>query len=396
MSRRIKGTGSLYWDKSRERWIYKCRYRDNKGVLHTMQTSDISKKNIRNKMEKVQLQLNIIERGIPQYNFKEWTNKWLDITIKNTVKHSTYNWYRNMITYMVNEIPEIELKKITPIQIQEILNELYKNGGEKKQGLAGSTVNSIRRTLYQCLEEAVNNNLIPKNPTRNTKPIKYIKKEMVVMNEEQIKHFLAVAKKGNYIYNNVSNKNLLNYTNGTRYYVKQFYILINLALATGMRISEIRKLQWDDINLKEAYIYVRRTLKTDNSRRKIKIDIHLLKLLKEFRVTQILYSKELLNFKNYKNTVFTNTRGNPICIDNFRKRYFNKLVEESNAPEGFTIHCMRHTHATLLLKNGINIKVISARLGHKSIEFTLSTYAHVLDEMEETAPLAWEKIMAWN
>ena len=57
---------------------------------------------------------------------------------------------------------------------------------------------------------------------------------------------------------------------------------------------------------------------------------------------------------------------------------------------------MRHTHATLLLKNGINIKVISARLGHKSIEFTLSTYAHVLDEMEETAPLAWEKIMAWN
>ena len=216
------------------------------------------------------------------------------------------------------------------------------------------------------------------------------------MNEKQIKHFLAVAKKGDYIYNNVSNKNLLNYTNGTRYYVKQFYILINLALATGMRISEIRKLQWDDINIKESYIYVRRTLKTENSKRKIKIDSNLLQLLKEFRVTQILYSKELLNFKNYKNNVFTNTRGNPICIDNFRKRYFNKLVEESNAPKGFTIHCMRHTHATLLLKNGINIKVISARLGHKSIEFTLSTYAHVLDEMEETAPLAWEKIMAWN
>lgn len=396
MSRRIKGTGSLYWDKSRERWIYKCRYRDNKGVLHTMQASDISKKNIRSKMEKVQLQLNIIEKGIPQYNFKEWTDKWLGITVKNTVKPSTYNWYRNMITYMVNEIPKIELKKITPIQIQEILNDLYKKGGVKKQGLAGSTVNSIRRTLYQCLEEAMNNNLIPKNPTRNTKPIKYVKKEMVVMNEKQIKHFLAVAKKGDYIYNNVSNKNLLNYTNGTRYYVKQFYILINLALATGMRISEIRKLQWDDINLRESYIYVRRTLKTENSKRKIKIDSNLLQLLKEFRVTQILYSKELLNFKNYKNTVFTNTRGNPICIDNFRKRYFNKLVEEANAPEGFTIHCMRHTHATLLLKNGINIKVISARLGHKSIEFTLSTYAHVLDEMEETAPLAWEKIMAWN
>lgn len=44
MSRRIKGTGSLYWDKSRERWIYKCRYRDNKGMMHTMQASDISKK----------------------------------------------------------------------------------------------------------------------------------------------------------------------------------------------------------------------------------------------------------------------------------------------------------------------------------------------------------------
>ena len=111
MSRRIKGTGSLYWDKSRERWIYKCRYRDNKGVQHTMQASDISKKNIRSKMEKVQEQLNIIEKGIPKYNFKEWASTWLNITVKNTVKNSTYKWYRNMINYMINEIPQIELKK---------------------------------------------------------------------------------------------------------------------------------------------------------------------------------------------------------------------------------------------------------------------------------------------
>lgn len=54
---------------------------------------------------------------------------------------------------------------------------------------------------------------------------------------------------------------------------------------------------------------------------------------------------------------------------------------------------MRHTHATLLLENGVNIKVISKRLGHLTVEFTLKTYAHVIESMEESAASKWEEIM---
>ena len=55
---------------------------------------------------------------------------------------------------------------------------------------------------------------------------------------------------------------------------------------------------------------------------------------------------------------------------------------------------MRHTHATLLLKHGVNIKVISERLGHSSVTVTLNIYAHVLESMEETAPSTWAQIMS--
>ena len=52
---------------------------------------------------------------------------------------------------------------------------------------------------------------------------------------------------------------------------------------------------------------------------------------------------------------------------------------------GFTFHDLRHTHATLLLKQGVNIKVISERLGHSKIQLTLDVYSHVLPDMQETA-----------
>lgn len=69
------------------------------------------------------------------------------------------------------------------------------------------------------------------------------------------------------------------------------------------------------------------------------------------------------------------------------------MLAEAGIDNGFTIHCMRHTHATLLLKNGVNAKVVSQRLGHSSVNVTLNIYAHVLDDMEIEAPKTWAKIL---
>lgn len=70
-----------------------------------------------------------------------------------------------------------------------------------------------------------------------------------------------------------------------------------------------------------------------------------------------------------------------------------KAVAAAGVQPDFTIHCMRHTHATLLLKNGVNPKVVSERLGHSSVIVTLNIYAHVLEEMEIEAPNVWGSII---
>lgn len=98
-------------------------------------------------------------------------------------------------------------------------------------------------------------------------------------------------------------------------------------------------------------------------------------------------------YRNKFGLVFTNIFGNPINLTNFRKRYFNKMLEAARIKKGFTIHSMRHTHATLLLKKGVNIKVVSERLGHSSATVTMNIYAHVLESMEQTAPSVWALIL---
>ena len=134
--------------------------------------------------------------------------------------------------------------------------------------------------------------------------------------------------------------------------------------------------------------------KTYHSTRTIGIDKAVLDELREFKDYQNQYA-ELLGdrFLNEHNLIFTNTFGKPVSYTNFRKRCFLKMIAAAGISSRFTIHCMRHTHATLLLKAGVNISVVSKRLGHSSTTVTLNIYAHVLEEMEKTAADAWGKLL---
>ena len=116
--------------------------------------------------------------------------------------------------------------------------------------------------------------------------------------------------------------------------------------------------------------------------------------MKEFKAYQQNYADMLGDkFINEHNLCFTNIWGKPFSVSNFRRRYFVKMLQAAGIDSNFTIHSMRHTHATLLLKNNINAKVVSERLGHSSVNVTLNIYAHVLESMEQTAPNMWGQIL---
>ena len=394
MSRRIKGTGTLYWDNNRKKWIFRVTYKTLNGAKRTKWLSAETKSKLKKSMEDLRKSMQEKTFAGSQILLKDWIREWLNSIIKDTVKNSTAGWYEDMTNHVKESLGPSPIDTITPVILQREFQRLLKEGGKEKQGLSAVTVNSVRTVLREAFGAAVENEIIKKNPVKSTKPIRYDKKEIVIMDEAQVKKFLDTVRKGKYIYEGIKNKNYLNEDKGTEYYKTQFFVLVSLDLATGMRISEIKALNWDDINLVKKYLWVKNQLKTKNSRRKIYLNNEIIKELQAFKLKQLIYSRSLGDqFQNTKNRVFTNTIGGEISVSNFRKRYFNKMLKAAGAPEGFTIHSMRHTHATLLLKNGVNIKVISERLGHASIEFTLATYAHVLDSMQSEAANTWNKII---
>jgi integrase len=68
------------------------------------------------------------------------------------------------------------------------------------------------------------------------------------------------------------------------------------------------------------------------------------------------------------------------------------MLGQAELESNFSFHDLRHTHATLLLRKGVNIKVISERLGHSTVTMTLDTYSHLMPDMQETAVKALEGI----
>jgi integrase len=91
---------------------------------------------------------------------------------------------------------------------------------------------------------------------------------------------------------------------------------------------------------------------------------------------------------------FTGAAGQPLVHESITDR-FDRLVRRAGVKR-ISFHGMRHTHATLLLLAGVNIKAVSVRLGHSSIQITLDTYAHVLPEMEQQAAEAIGAALAWS
>jgi integrase len=173
--------------------------------------------------------------------------------------------------------------------------------------------------------------------------------------------------------------------------------VILLAVTTGMRRGEILGLRWQDTDLDRATVAVRQTLvsvgyttyfappKTARSRRLIHLDPVTVECLRAVRAQQ---SRERLAFgPDYDGSglVFSREDGTPHHPDRVSK-VFEHLVVSSGLPR-IRFHDLRHTHATLGLAAGVHPKIMSERLGHASIAFTLEVYSHAVPGLQEEAAL---------
>lgn len=305
---------------------------------------------------------------------KEFINKWFYEYKINTLSVNTIANYRSRIdTHIIPKLGSYRLDKITNVIVQDFYNSLI-NEGQKP-----SSAKKILETLGNCLKYAQKNKLIYSLPT-DIERVAIEKPKIEFWSKSEVDFFLNEIK-DDYL-----------------------YTPIFIELLTGLRLGELCGLRWSDINLEYRYLGVRHQvindkinksllftdkLKTPTSYRKITLPKILINYLKTIEGNSldtdfIILSREgtMCNPKNLS-TNFSNTISKyKLPLEDYKKSNPQKDSTNYMQLKQITFHALRHTHATLLIFNGENIKVVSERLGHKSITETLDTYTHVMDDMK--------------
>jgi integrase len=273
------------------------------------------------------------------------------------------------------KLGHLKLQKLSSIHLQHFINDLV-----KESSYSPNTIHLIFRIISSSLKKAEILNLIKVNPSSSLTLPKVISREMNVWTLEEVNKFIFGAKR-----------------------IKRLtrcHIGFLLALLTGMRQGEILGLRWKDIDFDNQVIYIRQTLTQDakikngaknhSSIRSIHVSE---KLLCELHLHRNIIDNEKIVSNVYvdNDLVLCTQNGNPIIPRNFRKEFY-KLSDKLHLPK-IRFHDLRHTHATLLIQQNVNVKLISERLGHANISTTLDTYSHVLPNMQKSVTEELEKII---
>lgn len=305
--------------------------------------------------------------------YGEYLTEWIRAKKQQISSQTAHVTEVYMRTHIVPELGGINLTQLNPLIIQRFLSTL------QDKGLADSTIKRIYNIVNTSLNAAVKQQIINRNAASLIDKPRVKRKEIEVWDVNEVQAFLNYAQ---------------TYT--------RYYIAFHLALTTGMRQGEILGLRWMDVDFDRNMISVRQTLshngkeiihgaKTATSIRTISIDVHTVTILqKHMRVVK----REMLALGksfSHEDLVVCNglgTKANPRNIN----RIWYKLLEKTELKK-ITFHDLRHTHASLLLKNNTHPKVVSERLGHSSIKITIDLYSHLFPNMQEEAAAELAKML---
>lgn len=182
----------------------------------------------------------------------------------------------------------------------------------------------------------------------------------------------------------------------------RYEALFRLALASGMRLGELLGLTWEDLESEVGAVRIQRSLswprhgnpelldpKSRASRRTIALDSTTLAMLHEHRESQEKDRVGAGSAWRGIGLVFCTQEGG-FVMERRIQRLMPKAAARAGVPR-IRFHDLRHTHATLLLRQGRNVKEVSERLGHANVSITLQTYAHILpDQRVEVARVIGE------
>ena len=307
----------------------------------------------------------------------EYLEKWLTEYAKTSVAPTTYQRYQCIVRlHLVKALGQIPLTKLQPLHIQGYYSQALQTGRldkeSKTKGLAARTVGHHHRVLSEALSRAVKWQILARNPADAVDPPRVEDKEVQAIDEAAAAWLIDAAI-------------------GTRLYEP-----IMIALTTGMRRGEVLALRWSDCDLVRGSVTVLRSLeetkegglrfkdvKRKRSRRPISLPGILIEALSAHRQEQARH-RELYGAEyNDGGLVCCKEDGSVWKPSAFTSAYRELLRRRKIANIPF--HNLRHSHASQLLRAGVNPKVISERLGHSKVAFTMDVYAHLFPGMQEEA-----------
>lgn len=312
---------------------------------------------------------------VSQMTYAKYLDEWFEER-HISLQKSTYEIHSIFCNNVIKpRLGHFKLQKLEPIHIQKFVNNLV-----NKTNYSPHTIHLVFRIVSASLKKAKTLKLIKDNPATGTTLPKKQQKELNVWSLKQVNYFLKEAK-------NVHR-------------LTRCYIAIVISLLTGARQGEIMGLRWKDIDFDKNVIYIRQTLtqsaeikvgaKNASSIRSIHIPDKLISELKSHR--KIILEERLYHGEGYEdNDLVICTRiGKPMIPRNLRKEFYN-LTVKLNLPK-IRFHDLRHTHATLLIEQNVNVKLIQSRLGHADVQQTLNTYSHVIPDMQKSVSDQLDKI----
>ncbi|QQP71168.1 site-specific integrase [Carnobacterium sp. CS13] len=261
-----------------------------------------------------------------------------------------------------------KLKEIDKVMYQSFLND-YGNGH------ATATVKKIHTYTRACLRDAHEAGAIIRDPSYRA----FVKGTVEAQKESS--KYLSQTEASLLLKETISNLNPM--------YASRYMIVFGLA--TGCRFSETLGLTWDCVDFKNKTVRINKTwdyehkhdfapTKNKSSNRVITIDDQTLSILNELKLYQ---AKRQLSsgLRNKKNLVFID-RQLTLTSNAGMNKTLKRLCVKAGVQE-ITSHSLRHTHASIMIYNDLNIKYISKRLGHETIVTTLQTYGHIIDELSQ-------------
>ena len=328
--------------------------------------------------------------------FSEFTEIWKRDYGSKELAPSTYKRYCRMLeTRLLPYFGHFYINKIKPTDIMKFYDLLEKdtqlvrkkgnNGSKTKKPLSGKTILEHHRLLRAMLHKAVYWQLIVANPAERVQPPKARKPKRRSYDDEQTKILLE-------------NLELLS-SEDTKYKVA-----IILTVFTGVRLGELMGLEWQDVDFKNGIISINRSSqylsdmgvftkvpKTESSIREIAIPEFIISLLEEYKLWYEEQKSVYGELWTNSDRLFVQADGKPMHPSTISK-WFVKYVGQIGLPV-INFHGLRHTNASLLVAQNIDIAVISARLGHAQISTTLDFYVHPLLSHNRKAGYALENLL---